>query len=642
MRNGLLRFGFSLLLAALLQPTTVLAQGMGGRGGPGQAVQSIERDWYTLPSFRHGVNHFLKVQHPEVEYEAGEILTFDRFHTMDVMYEWLDRWEKKYPDLVEIYQVATSFEGRPILQATLTNQKTGPATDKPAAFFEGGRHSGEVTSSESVLWLMKHLVENYGSDPEITRLLDTRAIYLRPKNNPDGSELYLNTAQSNRSTNRPTDNDGDGLLDEDAADDLNEDGVIHQIRYRPRPGTDDRATMVLDEADPSGRLMRRARADEEAVWVTSSEGLDNDGDGRANEDGIGGLDLHRNYVENWRPLPGRDRTGRGYTQSGAGEYPLSEIETRSVVVFLLENPNVSVANSMDTTVPMHLRAPSTSPGPERMYPEDLALYEYFDSVGMAITGYPYAGDVFHDYSTRSRPDAGPMDGSPLFGHGPDFGYWYYGAIWYGDELWNGGRMGDVNGDGEENQLDALVWDDQENQGRAFKEWESFQHPTLGEVEIGGFHPKFFSQNAPPAVLDMWVGNQALFNLAMAQHLPLLEVDEVDIRRGEVAGDETTYEVEVTWRNAGGLPTALRQARLVKVVREDRAVLEFGQAGAAGGSPAARVVGQSAVDAGWTEAGETNSATFEVRVRGSDPVQGTIRILSTRGGVLTHQFTVGGN
>ena len=640
MQNGLLRFGSFLFLALLLLPSTVLGQGMGGRGGP--PTQSIERDWYTLPSFRHGVNHFLKVQHPEVEYEAGETLTFDRFHTMDVMYEWLYRWEKQYPDLVEVYEVAKSLEGRPILQAAVTNKNTGPATDKPAAFFEGGRHSGEVTSSESVLWLMQHLVENYGSDPEITHLLDTRAIYLRPKNNPDGSELYLYTAQSNRSTNRPTDNDGDGLLDEDAADDLNEDGVIHQVRYLPRPGTDDRATMVLDEADASGRLMRRARADEEAVWVTTREGIDNDGYGRANEDGIGGLDLHRNYVENWRPEPGLDRTGRGYTQRGAGAYPLSEIETRSVVVFLLENPNISVANSMDTRVPMHLRAPSTSPGPERMFPEDLAFYEYFDSLGMSITGYPWAGDVFHDYSTRSRPDADPTDGGPLFGHGPDFGYWYYGAIWYGDELWDGGKFGDLNGDGEEDQADALIWDDQENQGRAFKEWETFDHPTLGEVEIGGFHPKFFSQNSPPAALERWAGDQALFNLALAQHLPLLEVDEVDIRRGDTEGDETTYEVEVTWRNAGGLPTALRQARLVKVVREDRAVLEFGEPDAEGETPAARVVGQSAVDAGWTEAGATNSATFEVRVSGSDPVEGTVRILSTRGGVLTHTFTVGGN
>ena len=74
-----------------------------------------------------------------------------------------------------MYEVGRSFEGRPILQITLTNEATGPATDKPAAYFEGGRHSGEITGSESVLWLMQHLLAGYGSDPEITTLLDTKA-----------------------------------------------------------------------------------------------------------------------------------------------------------------------------------------------------------------------------------------------------------------------------------------------------------------------------------------------------------------------------------------------------------------------------------------------------------------------------------
>lgn len=643
MKRLMQSLGVGLLMGCFLLPQP--AQGQGMMGWEREEARGELPEMYTLEGFRHGVNYFPQVYHPEVEYEAGETLTFDRYHTMDVMYEWMYRWEKQYPNLVEVYEVARSFEGRPILQATVTNRETGPATDKPAAFFEGNRHSGEVTSAESVLWLMQHLVEGYGSDPEITELLDTRAIYLRPKNNPDGSMLYLNTAQANRSTNRPTDNDGDGLLDEDAADDLNGDGIIHQIRYRPRPGTDDRATMVTDERDPTGRLLRRAEEGEEAVWVVSSEGLDNDGDGRVNEDGIGGLDLHRNYAENWRPEPGLDRTGRGWTQRGAGAFPLSEIETRSVVVFLLENPNISVVNSMDTRVPMHLRAPSTSPGPERMYPEDLAYYEYFDSVGVSITGYPWAGDVYHDYSTRRDEDAGPMDGNPLFGHGPDFGYWYYGSIWYGDELWDGGNFGDRNGDGEEDDLDALIWDDEHNEGRSFTEWAAFEHPELGTVEIGGWHPKFFSQNAPAVELEKWARNQGLFNLAMAKHLPLLEMVGVQVREVDADGDLTTYEVQVQWKNVGGLPTALRQALLVKIVREDHAVLEFERDLLRGDEPQVEIMEpdgrDQAVYSGRTEAGESNSAVFRVQVRGDDPVEGTVRVLSTRGGVLEATFTLGG-
>ncbi len=110
MRNGLLRLGFFLLLASLFLPSTAMGQGMGGRGGRGQAAQTIERDWYTLPAFRHGANHFLQVQHPGVEYEAGPTLTFDRYHTAEVMYEWLHRWEEQYPNLVKVWEVDRSFE----------------------------------------------------------------------------------------------------------------------------------------------------------------------------------------------------------------------------------------------------------------------------------------------------------------------------------------------------------------------------------------------------------------------------------------------------------------------------------------------------------------------------------------------------
>src|SRR5665648_254482 len=361
----------------------------------------------------------------------------------------MKKWAEDYPGLVTLYEAGRSYEGRPIMQMTVTNSKTGPDTDKPAAFFEGNRHSGEVTSAESVLWLIQHLLTNYGRDPEITGLIDRFAIYLKPVNNPDGNELYMNTAQSNRSTVRPDDSDNDGLLDEDPPEDLDGDGVILTIRWKDEKN----GTFIPDPADSTGRIMKRVPRGE-GIYLTSSEGVDNDGDGQINEDGIGGLDLHRNYPENWRPES--ESTGRGYTQGGAGEYPLSETETRAVVLFLLSHPNVYIVNSMDTSVPMHLRPPSTSPS-EEMYPEDLKWYKLFDETGKKITGYEKAGDVFNDYG----------NGTPLFGHGPDFGYWYFGAIWYGDEIWNGGKYKDYNGDGVIDQLDMLKWDDEENDSLGF-------------------------------------------------------------------------------------------------------------------------------------------------------------------------------
>lgn len=605
--------------------------------------QNDSTKFYTVSGERHGPSFFKKHKFPEVQYKPGETLAFDIYHTPDVMYHWYRKWAEQYPDITELYEVDRSFEGRPILQMTITNKKTGKHTDKPAAYFEGGRHGGEVTASEAVFWLTQHILENYGKDPEITELIDTKVVYVRPQNNPDGTNMYLFSEQRNRSTVKPYDVDQDGLLDEDPEEDLNGDGVIHMIRKKAITDKEkEEADYVLDPRDESGRLMKRV-FEGKGEYLMYTEGIDNDGDGKYNEDGIGGMDLHRNYPENWRPDRGGDMTGRGNTQFGAGDYPLSEIETRSTVIWLLTHPNISVVNSLDTRVPMHLRPPSTSSSEESMFEKDRLLYEYYDSLGMSITGYPWAGDVYETYSTRwktNRLTGDPLKPTPLFGHGPDFGYFYYGAIWYGDELWNNGAMKDYDGDGIMDDYDALMWDDEENKSEGFKSWEAFDHPQLGEVEIGGFHPKFFSQNGPPWQLEQWIRKQSLFNLAMAKDLPIVEITDVDVTK---SGDE--YEIKVSWINSGKLPVALEQAQRVKIVQEDRVMLEFDKELTKGFEDAKVQITtpelyEKTIYAGYTQAGETKEAIFKVKVNQNEQVKAKVKLLSTRGGYQEREITLG--
>jgi len=93
----------------------------------------------------------------------------------------------------------------------------------------------------------------------------------------------------------------------------------------------------------------------------------------------------------------------------------------------------------------------------------IKLSRYFDEEGKKITGYPYAGDVYWDYSGRrydSTETKEKREGRPLFGHSPDFGYFYYGSIWYGDELWRGGRVEDYDGDGKISDIEILRWNDE--------------------------------------------------------------------------------------------------------------------------------------------------------------------------------------
>jgi hypothetical protein len=596
---------------------------------------------YTVGGVRHGASFFPRVEYPFTKpLQAGQ-LDFAHYHTYEEVTDILRQWAAERPDIVELYSVGRSFEGRDIWQITITNKATGKDTDKPAMFIEGNRHSGEVTAAEAALWFAWHIITNYGADPGITDLVDTKALYVRVKNNPDGSMLYLNTAQSNRSTVRPYDDDRDGLLDEDPPDDLDGDGFILQMRKKVDPG---KGTMIVDPDDPSGRLMKRAPAGQ-GDYIVMAEGLDNDGDGRTNEDGVGGLDLHRNYPENWRPMPGLDLTGRGWTQGGAGEYPLSEIETRTVFLFLLQHPNISVVQTMDTTVPMLLHGPSTSRMSESMFPEDMKIYQHFDEEGKKITGYPNAGDTYWDYANLGRGDrdmrarAAEMgfeiprepQGRPLFGHSPDFGYLYYGSVWYGDELWNGGRVKDYDGDGRITELESLRYIDEELGGRYFKPWTKFSHPALGEVEIGGFNPKFWRQNPPVEILEEWIKKEALFNLFLAKSLPQVKI--LSAAAKPVRKEADTIEIVSVVTNEGFLPTALKMAERVKIVRPDAVDLRL-PAGAelVGGRPRQEI--------GHLKQGEKKEVRWKVKVKPGASGEAEIILLSTRGGVARAKLRIG--
>jgi hypothetical protein len=103
-------------------------------------------------------------------------MDFNHFHTGIEIEWWLKKWAHERPDTVDLYVVGESFSGKPIHQLTITDKSTGKDTDKPAAFFEGNRHSGEVSGTQSALWLANHLISNAGSNRSIDQLLENRAV----------------------------------------------------------------------------------------------------------------------------------------------------------------------------------------------------------------------------------------------------------------------------------------------------------------------------------------------------------------------------------------------------------------------------------------------------------------------------------
>src|SRR5436190_8999110 len=66
--------------------------------------------FHTVRGERHGPSYFKKFQHKEVQYTATDKLTFDIYHTPDVIFTWYRRWAEKYPDITELYEVGKTFE----------------------------------------------------------------------------------------------------------------------------------------------------------------------------------------------------------------------------------------------------------------------------------------------------------------------------------------------------------------------------------------------------------------------------------------------------------------------------------------------------------------------------------------------------
>lgn len=435
--------------------------------------------------------------------------------------------EAMYPELARMRVIGQSYLGADLTLMEVTNTRTGPAHEKPAMYLDGGLHAQEFTSSAVALYVLAYLLNNYGSEPQVTELLDTRTFYIRPKFNPDGSDLALIEDQWLRSTVRPVDNNDDGIPDSDPPEDLDGDGRILQMRVPDPDGN-----MRMSQRDP--RVMhRRQSGDEGPFFRLIREGIDRNNDGRINSDGIGGLDMNRNFPRNWE---------RQHIQSGAGDFPLSEPETYATARFINEHRNITSIVHGHTSGAFVYRLPSAM-DPADMPEADEALVVHLGEFYTRDTG------------RRVRPSATP-GGASRYGTLMSWGYWDHGVIGWVPEYspppsqW----VPDGDGDGRITEYDWHAYNDSAFGGKYFTDWRPFDHPQLGPIEIGGWHTKFWGQNPPEELLERELEIQVPWILYLAGQSPLLELETPRVTA--LGGDR--FRIEVTVANTGFLPTHLTE------------------------------------------------------------------------------------
>ena len=67
-----------------------------------------------------------------------------------------------------------------------------PPGPKPGLFLVAGQHPRDIATTEILLRLVTYLTQSYGSDPDVTWLLDNRTMTIIPNANPDGYYTVYN------------------------------------------------------------------------------------------------------------------------------------------------------------------------------------------------------------------------------------------------------------------------------------------------------------------------------------------------------------------------------------------------------------------------------------------------------------------
>ena len=474
-------------------------------------------------------------------------IRFDHIHTFDEVVTYLENVAESHPGLVEIHRIGKSYLGKDLLVVEITNKNTGPGLEKPGYFIDGNLHSSEVIGGEICLHTIMVLVEEYGRDPLVTELVDTRALFIMPKLNPDGSDHYITRPDGMRSVVRPFDDDGDGREDEDPPEDLDGDGHITRMRVREVSGP-----LKTSPEDP--RLMVAAvegsdSKDWKGEWRVYTEGIDNDGDGRFNEDGVGGIDINRNFPDQWQPAP---------ISFNPGPYPLSEMESRAVADYLLALPNLTglinyhMSGNVVVFSPSNLRTDPMTGDVVRPTYEDQLIYKRFGrKADELIEGVKIQTFKIHGASPAT------WHGS-IWGVYIDWVYYRLGIYALNHEVGIFPGVTDIFPSyGKETE--RLRWSDENMDGKLFAEWKAFDHPQLGKVEIGGFLNKIYDPKyetytqvmcLPGPGYDKLLAGHTQWHLFLMLQSPLLRV--VDIESHPLASG--FFRVKARVQNEGNLPT----------------------------------------------------------------------------------------
>ncbi|WP_210488947.1 M14 family metallopeptidase [Rufibacter aurantiacus] len=442
----------------------------------------------------------------------------------------LQKLSSRYSKLVSLTTVGKTATGKEIWLLTMGRDN---AANKPAIVVAAGVEGTQLATTELAVQMAEQMLQGAVLQDSVRDLLLSKTFYIFPNLNPDASEQYHEKLRWERFGNaQPIDDDRDGRMFEDPYEDLNKDGLITMMRVKNPTGP-------FRPADEDPRVMVKADVSkgEKGGYLLYTEGIDNDKDGKWNEDPEGGVMFNRNFTFDYP-----------YFQQGAGEHPMSERETKAFADFMYEARNVYAvfvfgpANTL--TEPLRYDKAATS---KRIVS---GLLEKDAAVNSQISKL-YNRTI----QPKNAPRVAPSPGDVL-----QWAYFHYGRFSYSTPGWwtppieaskdtTGGKK--PQAPSEHDDVNFLRWAEANDMAGVFINWKPIKHPDFPDqqVEIGGLAP-YVKQTPPVRTLGPIATKHFQFFSAYAKWMPSLQI--VNISSEKVAGGLTRITADVY--NQGSLPT----------------------------------------------------------------------------------------
>ena len=422
--------------------------------------------------------------------------------------------KEKYPDKVQLKSLAKTAGGKDIWVLTLGK---GEAAKHPAIAIVGGTDGRHLLGVESAIAIAEKLL----TQQDIDNILAENTYYIFPNVNPDATEQFFAPLKYERILNgKATDNDRDGAIGEDPYEDLNNDKMITKVRVLSPKGN-----YVESPLNPDVLVIADPAKGEIGKYLLIDEGFDNDKDGLFNEDGDGGVNFNQNFTFMYQ-----------YFKPDAGEWAVSEVETRAVADFLYDAFNVHSVVSFG----LHNNISKVS---KAFFPTTTGFGRE-NSADSKI--YGYVSNLYNKHVPEiAGTSALPAEGGEFF----TWVYQHYGRYSFATPAW---WPTSQNKELSENlELIYMDWAKTNNISDTFVPWAPINHPDFpdGGAEVGGVKP-YAIYNPPFSMVSKIADQHTGFISELTKAAPRLSI--VELKKESL--DKDISRVTLTVKNNGLMPT----------------------------------------------------------------------------------------